>query len=363
MSGLRARLRVAARGVDVGIDVAEGQVLALLGPNGCGKSTVLAVLAGLLAPDEGRVSLGEEVLVDTDTGVFSAPHRRGVVLMAQEALLFPHLRAADNVAFGIRARGVSRAAARREAAAWLAEVYAVELAGRRPRELSGGQAQRVAVARALAARPRLLLLDEPMAALDVAGAPGLRQVLRRVLREPDDEGRPRSAIVVTHDVVDALALADRVAVLEAGRVVETGPTREVLTRPRSAFAARLTGLNLVGGTAVAGGLRAADGRVLPGTLDADCTPGAPAVAVFAPATVAVGTEAGGGALPVVVTSVEPAGARVFVRAGDLAAEVDPVAAAQLDLAPGQTAWFAPAAGSVAVRSAVRSPARPGPPGP
>ena len=178
-----------------------------------------------------------------------APHRRRIALLAQEPLLFPHLSVLDNVAFGPRSAGAGRSESRGRAREWLEEVGIGDLADRRPAQLSGGQAQRAAVARALAAEPDLLLLDEPMAALDVAVTPALRQTLRRVLAE-------RTCVVVTHDVLDALLLADRVLVLEGGRVVEQGPTREVLTRPRSAFAARLAGLNLVVGTWSDGGAAA-----------------------------------------------------------------------------------------------------------
>ena len=226
------------------VEVADGETLALLGPNGAGKSTLLGVLAGLVRPDHGRVVLDGEVLTDVGPGrpgLMVAPHARRTALLGQDALLFPHLDALENVAFGPRSAGTARRTARADAQRWLDEVGVGELSGRRPSQLSGGQAQRVAVARALAADPRVLLLDEPMAALDVAVQPALRQMLRRVLAD-------RTAIVVTHDPLDALLLADRVVVLEAGRVVEDGPSREVLSRPRSAFAARLAGLNLVRGT-------------------------------------------------------------------------------------------------------------------
>ncbi|WP_166618099.1 ATP-binding cassette domain-containing protein, partial [Kineococcus vitellinus] len=159
------------------MEVAPGEVLAVLGPNGAGKSTLLALLAGLLRPTGGRVVLDGRVLSEA-RGAFVPPHRRGVGLLAQEPLLFPHLGVAANVAFGPRSAGASRARAHREALRWLEAVGAADLAERRPRQLSGGQAQRVALARALAADPRLLLLDEPLAALDAAAAPQVRQVLR-----------------------------------------------------------------------------------------------------------------------------------------------------------------------------------------
>ncbi|MCX6398928.1 MAG: ATP-binding cassette domain-containing protein, partial [Propionibacteriales bacterium] len=186
---------VADRGLDVTFEVAEGETVALLGPNGAGKSTTLAVLAGLLRPDTGRVVIdGDEV---TGPGRWVRPHARRTALLAQEAMLFPHLSVLDNVAFGPRSTGAGRREARATAEHWLAEVDAGDLASRRPAQLSGGQSQRVAIARALAADPRLLLLDEPMAALDIDVAPALRQLLRRVLAD-------RTTVIVTHHVLDAL---------------------------------------------------------------------------------------------------------------------------------------------------------------
>ncbi|MDN4160164.1 sulfate/molybdate ABC transporter ATP-binding protein [Nocardioides abyssi] len=331
---LRLEATVAARGLDVSLEVADGETVALLGPNGAGKSTVLGVAAGLLRPDTGRVTLDDHELTGRRV---VPPHARRTALLAQDPLLFPHLTALDNVAFGPRSAGVRRGAARDRARGWLAEVDATDLAGRRPGELSGGQAQRVAIARALAAEPRLLLLDEPMAALDVAVTPALRQTLRRVL-----EGR--TTVVVTHDVLDALLLADRVVVLDRGRVVEQGPAAEVLARPRSPFAARVAGLNMVSGRWSDGAVRSGGGRAVAGTPSGPALrEGDPAVAVFRPRAVSVFREAPGGsprtALPVVVTDLEPHGDQVRVRAGDLAADVTAHAAAELDLAPGSPVIF------------------------
>ncbi|HYF73681.1 MAG TPA: ABC transporter ATP-binding protein [Nocardioides sp.] len=335
---------VTARGVDVAIEVAEGETVALLGPNGAGKSTVLAVAAGTLRPDRGRVALDGRELTGERT--FVAPHDRRVALLAQDPLLFPHLSVLDNVAFGPRSHGRGRRASRELAERWLGEVDAADLGGRRPREISGGQAQRVAVARALAAEPRLLLLDEPMSALDVAVAPALRQTLRRVLAE-------RTVVLVTHDVLDALLLADRVVVLDGGRVVEEGPSAEVLSRPRSPFAARIAGLNMVVGTWRDGAVLG-DGGVAIRGLAAEAGPaaGEPAVAVFRPSAVSVFREAPGGSprnsLAVTVTDLEPHGDQVRVRAGHLAADVTVQSAAELDLTPGVRAVFAVKANEVSV---------------
>lgn len=334
------------RGVEVALDVAEGETVALLGPNGAGKSTTLDLLAGLLRPDAGRVVLDGEVL--TGDGRWVAPHARRTALLSQDALLFPHLTVLENVAFGPRSRGAGRREARASAEHWLAEVDATGLADRRPAQLSGGQAQRVAIARALAADPRLLLLDEPMAALDIAVAPALRQLLRHVLAD-------RTTVIVTHHVLDALLLADRVVVLEDGRVAEEGAAGVVLSRPRSAFAARFAGLNLVAGTATADGVRRPDGTLVHGTPgDPHPVAGEPAVAVFRPSAVAVHRHPPGGsprnAFPVVLTELEPLGDLVRVRAGDLAADVTVASVAELGLAPGVEVTFVVKATEVGVHA-------------
>ncbi|MDF1703200.1 MAG: ABC transporter ATP-binding protein [Aeromicrobium sp.] len=348
-SGLVLDVVVGDRDVTVRLEVAHGETLALLGPNGAGKSTVLGAVAGLVAPTSGHVVLDGRDL----TGV--RPHRRHVALLAQDPLLFPHLSVLDNVAFAPRSTGAGRSASRSAARAHLREVGVEDLADRRPDRLSGGQAQRVAVARALAADPAVLLLDEPMAALDVDVVPALRQVLRRSLAD-------RTVLLVTHDPLDALLLADRVVVLERGRVVEDGATQEVLTRPRSAFAARIAGLNLVAGRW--------DGRavvhgdaVLTGLPSSEPLPtGGAAVAVFSPAAVSVYPQPPSGsprnALAAVVTDVEPLGDRVRVTAAvgslTITAEVTPSAAADLELVPGAEVHLAVKAVEVAVHAARRS---------
>lgn len=347
---------VAERGTDLRLQVAPGEVVAVLGANGAGKSTLLALLAGLLPPDTGRIRLDGRVLVDTAAGVWVPPHRRRVVLLAQQALLFPHLTVAENVAFGPRSRGAGRSAARAAADRWLAAVDAAEFAARTPAELSGGQAQRVAIARALAADPAVLLLDEPMAALDVAVAPAVRTLLRRVLRESG-----RTALLVTHDLIDVLSLADRVVVLESGSVVEDGPTRTVLTRPRSAFTARIAGVNLIAGVAQGGSLVTPAGTRIAGLVDPGCRPGDDAVAVFRPSAVAVHLTDPGGSprnhLPVTLTELEPRGDVVRLHtapvpgAGGLLADVTLAAAADLGLQPGSSVFCAIKATEVTIHAA------------
>jgi molybdopterin-binding protein len=341
------------RDVSVRLRVAAGETVALLGPNGAGKSTVLGVIAGLVTPSTGRVSLDGRDLAGVP------PHRREVALLAQEPLLFPHLSAIENVAFGPRSHGVGRHEARTAAQEWLERVGVGDLGNRRPRQLSGGQAQRVAVARALAARPRLLLLDEPMAALDVDVAPALRHLLRTVLAD-------RTAIIVTHDALDALLLADRVVVVEGGRVVEEGPTADVLRRPRSTFAARIAGLNLVAGRW--DGEAVSQGDVTVRGLPSEDPPGdgEQAVAVFSPTAVSVFREPPGGsprnALPATVTELEPLGDRFRVRAladgVPLQAEVTAAAVAELALVPGDRVNLIVKATEVSVHGASRAASAP-----
>jgi molybdate transport system ATP-binding protein len=340
---------VAERDVEVAFTVAPGETVALIGPNGAGKSTVLSVAAGLLHPDRGRVVLDGRLLTSTGDAaprVWVAAHQRHIALLAQDPLLFPHLTVLDNVAFAPRSRGVRRHEAHATARHWLDQVGVPDLADRKPAQVSGGQAQRVAVARALAADPRLLMLDEPMAALDVAVTPALRQTLRRVLAD-------RSVVLVTHDALDALLLADTVVVLEGGRVVEQGPAAEVLARPRSAFAARIAGLNMLTGTWRRDGVHTGTGLDVHGIVTGPApAEGEPSVAVFPPAAVAVYRQPPGGsprnALGAVLTEIEPHGDRVRVRAGELSADVTAQAVAELDLVPGAEVTFSVKANEVSV---------------
>ncbi len=345
MSGLDMRARLDSRAVDVELSLDDGDVLAVLGANGAGKSTVLSLIAGLLRPDSGRITLGEDVVTDTEAGVFVRPHARGVAMLAQQALLFPHMSVAANVAYGPRCRGLGRAHARSVAHQWLQTVDAADLADRRPAQLSGGQAQRVAIARALAAEPQVLLLDEPMAALDVTAAPAVRRVLRSVLR---DGGR--TAVMVTHDLLDALGVANKVIVIDGGRIVERGSVRDVLTTPRSEFAARIAGVNLISGVVrTPGTLTTAWGAEVVGVGEVE--PGSAAVALFHPSAVSVHPDHPHGSprnvVPVTITEMDLIGGSVRVRGADqpdggtgLAADVTVAAATDLDLAPGRRAYFA-----------------------
>ncbi|WP_210506320.1 ABC transporter ATP-binding protein [Naasia sp. SYSU D00057] len=232
MSGLDARLAVERGGfrLELELVVPPGAVVALLGPNGAGKSTGLGALAGAVPLASGRVVLDGRVLDDVAVGVSVDIARRSVGWMFQDALLFPHLSVAENVAFGLRAGGARRADALRTAGEWLGRLGIGELAGARPREVSGGQAQRVALARALAPQPHLLLLDEPLAALDAEVREEVRSGLRDGLRR-----HPGCTILVTHDPVDAEVLADEVVVVEGGRAVQRGTPDALRAAPATPY--------------------------------------------------------------------------------------------------------------------------------
>lgn len=219
-----------------------GGVLAVLGPNGSGKSTLLRAVAGLLPIASGRLSLGEQVLDDTKREIFVPAQQRPVGMVFQDYRLFPGMSLRDNVAFGPRMRGQAKSAARRVADTWLARMDLTEFADRRPGAVSGGQAQRAALARALAAEPELLLLDEPLAALDAQTRLQVQSRLRAHLAE-----FAGPVLLVTHDPLEALVLADRLLVLEGGRVVQQGAPAEVARRPATEYVARLVGLNLWSG--------------------------------------------------------------------------------------------------------------------
>ncbi|MEN2739015.1 ATP-binding cassette domain-containing protein [Microbacterium sp. X-17] len=320
---------VAVRDVEVELRLGTGETLALLGPNGAGKSTVLGVLAGLIRPDAGRATLADETLFDLPAA-WLPPHRRGIALLAQDALLFPHLTVRRNVEFASRSSGASRPEARAKADEWLERTGVRALAERRPDELSGGQAQRVAIARALAAEPDLILLDEPLASLDVSVAGELRGVLAEVLAD-------RTAVVVTHDALDAYLLADRVAVLGGGRVVEEGAARDVLTQPRHPFTAELTGLSLLTGRRTATGLLTDDGLALDGTPTTPIAEGRSVTAVVRPSTVAVRVGApmeGAAGIGATITALEPRDDLVRVRTDRLTALVPAAVVAELRLTAG-----------------------------
>jgi len=230
---LDAEIRVdrGAFTLDAALHAEPGEILALMGPSGAGKSTLLGVVAGFVPLRAGAVRLDGETVQDA-AGIDVRPRERGVILLGQQPRLFPHLTARENIAFGPRAHRVPKTRARADADAWLARIGLADLGDRRPARLSGGQQQRVALARALATSPRVLLLDEPLASLDPATADGIRTLLR-------DELAGTTVVMATHDAADAIALADRLLVLESGRITADGPPATVLSAPGTAFTAAL----------------------------------------------------------------------------------------------------------------------------
>lgn len=233
----------------VRLSAAPGQVLGLLGPNGAGKSTLLRAVAGLTPLSAGRITFAGQVMDDAATGSFVEAPERPVGFVFQDYRLFHHLTVAGNVAFSPRARGMGKRAARSAARHWLDRLGLADLAERKPSQLSGGQAQRVALARALAGEPALLLLDEPLSALDAGARLDVQAELKRHLA---DFAGP--CLLVTHDPLEALVLADRLAVLEDGRIVQEGTPAQIARQPATGYVAKLVGLNLyaglVDGTAV-----------------------------------------------------------------------------------------------------------------
>ncbi|MEU5716065.1 ABC transporter ATP-binding protein [Streptomyces sp. NPDC020403] len=333
--GLDARL-VVDRGIfrlDVALSVAPGEVVALLGPNGAGKTTALRALTGLTPLSAGHLRLDGAALDGTP------PEGRPVGVVFQDYLLFPHLTSLDNVAFGPRCQGASKADARAQAARWLDRMGLAEQSGVKPRRLSGGQAQRVALARALATRPRLLLLDEPLAALDARTRLDVRTQLRRHLADFE-----AVAVLVTHDPLDAMVLADRLVVIEHGLVVQEGTPSDIARRPRTDYVAQLVGLNLYKGRAEGQAVRLEAGPVI--TTTEELT--GPAFVAFPPSAVTLHRERPTGSSarnlwPCEVAGLETHGDRIradLTGGLPLVADLTAVAAAELGLHPGAPVWAA-----------------------
>ncbi len=329
--------------------IEAGNVVAVLGPNGAGKTTLLRVLAGIVPITDGRVVLDGQVLEDTRGGIYIPPERRPIGVVFQDYLLFPHLTALDNVAFGLRCHGRSRREARQQAREWLERVGLGDRALTLPALLSGGQAQRVALARALAIEPQVLLLDEPLSALDASTRTDVRRVLRRHL-----EAFRGVRLLVTHDPLEAMTLADRVVVLEDGAVVQTGTPAEVTERPRSSYIADLVGVNLLRGRATADHVTLHDGAILmvPGSADGDV------FAVIHPRAVALHRQHPEGTPRNVwrgqLAGLDYEGARVRVRVTGMipiVAEVTRAAVAELELERGGDIWVSVKATEIAVHAA------------
>jgi molybdate transport system ATP-binding protein len=274
-------LQLGTLDLQVEFEVEQGETVALLGPNGAGKSTILRCLAGLAPIDAGCIAIDGTIVDEPATGTFVEPEDRSIGIVFQNYLLFEHMSVLENVAYGLRSRRHHKADARRVASHWLERVGLSEYARQRPRALSGGQAQRAALARALATNPRLLLLDEPLAALDAGTRASVRRDLRRHL-----ETFEGMRMLVTHDPVDAYALADRVAILDAGRIVQLGSLEDVTARPRSKYVADLVGVNLITGTVSDGALATSTGAAV---AVADAITG-PAFVIIRPQSITLSRE-------------------------------------------------------------------------
>ncbi len=352
--GIHATIQVhrGSFALDADIEAPPGQVTAIVGPNGSGKSTLLRAIAGLAPIDRGSIRIGDCVVDDAD-GAFIAAEDRSIGVVFQDYLLFPHMTVRDNVAFGLRARGVRTRAARARADESLHEFGLVELATRRPSQISGGQAQRIALARALITHPDALLLDEPFAALDAGTRVATRADLSR--RLSDFTG---ATLLVTHEPLEALVLADRVVVLEEGRVVQAGTMADVAARPASAYVAALMGVNLLRGSAH-------DGRVTlrgGGELIVASTMQGEVFATIRPSAVTAHRQRPEGSArnvwPARVRTVEEIGDRVrvsFDGQPDLLVDLTAASVASLSLAPGAQCWLTVKATEIDVYPAASSP--------
>jgi molybdate transport system ATP-binding protein len=332
------------------MDVGAGEIVAVLGPNGAGKTTLLRVLAGLTAVTEGQVTLGGQVLDDVAGGVFVAAEDRPVGLVFQNYRLFPHLSVLDNVAFAARSGGLRRGPARIAAGRWLKRFELADLAERKPEQLSGGQAQRVALARALASEPLLLLLDEPTAALDARTRLTVRTDLRRQL-----SAFAGPTVLVTHDPLEAMVMADRLVVIEAGLIVQVGAPAEVARRPATQYVAHLVGLNLYAGRRPTGTTRVdlSGGGAL---VAADPGPSGPVWVALRPAAVSGHTSPPRPGSPRNVWAGRIDGMELLTDRVRLQVEgspstlvdVTPDAVAELGLVEGTTVWLSAKATDVDV---------------
>jgi molybdate transport system ATP-binding protein len=328
LEALRLTIDVPLRAFRVALELAVGrETVALVGPSGAGKTTVLRAIAGLVKPERGRIELDGDLLFDAEAGVDLPPERRRVGFVFQEYALFPHMTVEQNVAYGGRER----------VAELLERLRIGHLAGAHPDQLSGGERQRVGLARALARNPGVLLLDEPLSALDAHTRAGVRGEMHELLGS-----LALPTLLVTHDYEDAAALADRVGVLVGGRLLQIGEPAELVSSPADPFVASFTGGNLLHGEATPGergltNVQLADGVTIVSTDEGL----GPVGVVVHPWEISLSREriAGGSALNHVtgeVASVVPLGNRTRVRVGALTAEVTALSLEQLDLKPGET---------------------------
>lgn len=319
------------------VHASRAEVVSVVGPNGAGKTTLLRVLAGLQPIDSGRVTLGSQVWDDPSVKEFRPADKRDCALVLADPLLFPHMSVRSNLTYGLRSRGMSRYECDLRADTWLDRLGLQGLGDRRPGSLSTGQQQRVSLGRALATDPQLLLLDEPLSTQDPSVRSDLRSLLRDLLATHEGV-----CVVVTHDVVDAFTLGDRVAVIEQGQTTQQGSPHDLTTRPSTKFVAQMVGLNLLPGEAE-GYVVKLDGG---GELQIADAHGGPVQAAFAPHSVilsstssSLGTSSSPrNQWPTTVVAVQQVMSRVRVELSGpphLVAEVTPAAAAELHLREGQ----------------------------
>lgn len=338
---------IANPGLTVEARVSVGdEIVVVIGPNGAGKTTLLRAIAGLTPIDKGCIAFDGQVFDDPERRLFMPAADRNVGFMLQDYALFPTMTALENIAFGPRCRGVAKPLARQRAREWLARVNLEDRASARPAMLSGGEAQRVAFARALASEPAIVALDEPLTALDASTRVEIRREMRAILAE-----HPGPRVIVTHDAIDAIAFADRIVVLEAGRVAQDGTPEEIRSHPRSRYVADFVGVNLLRGHSEHGRVTLADGGVLiaasgiDGDVLATVHPGAVALHVSRPD----GTPRN--VWPATITTVDDYGDRVRVGiAGlpSLVVEITATAANELGLRAGQQIWASLKATEVSV---------------
>lgn len=337
---LRAQIGLERPGfcLDLTLEARDGETIGLLGPNGSGKSTTLRCLAGLEQPQRATIEIGGTTVTDTTRAKDVPPERRSIGYVFQDYLLFPHMSVLDNVAFGLRSRGVGSHEAHERATTWLERLDIADLAQRRPGQLSGGQAQRVALARAIVTEPDLLLLDEPLAALDAGTRSSVRSLLRRHLA--DFSG---AVVLVTHDPMDAMVLADRVVVLEEGGIVQTGTPGEIARRPASDYVAQLVGVNMLRGVASNGTVELAGGGSI---LIPDHAIDGPVIVALRPEAISVHLQHPEGSARNVwqtaVTALESRGDLVRVELDGppaVTAVITPGAVADLGLHEGSRVWL------------------------
>ncbi len=332
--------------LEISVRIEAGRTVALLGPNGAGKSTAVAALAGLLPIDEGRIALDGKVLDDPLEGVFVPPEERKIGVVFQDYLLFGHLTVAENVAFGLSSQNKDRDAVDAKTSAWLERLGLAQLADTKTRDLSGGQAQKVAVARALIIDPGLLLLDEPMAALDATTRVELRRDLADHLSK-----FPGPRLLITHDPTEAFLLADEINVIEEGRITQVGSADDIRLRPRTRYIADLAGSNLLVGSA-------SSGAVTVGTHVlhiADTAIGGSVLATIHPRAVSVHRQHPEGSprnvWKTTIVRIEHFGDRVRLQTGQplaLAVEVTPAAVDALGLELGSAVWLSVKATEIGV---------------